>query len=476
MKQDYHPMDDLFKRKLGDFASETPMHIWDRIEKKRRDRKVFFFLRRGGIWLLLASVLSTSLLGYYLYQQSIDNNSTTTKIKSIDKTSTLSEIATNQQLINPASSSAQNSDKTTSAELEKSEIVSTEKVVTNEKSRSPLREKKKTTTIIYDNESNSNSKTFGNSTVTAEQNNSFADKQIVQTERATTLNERTNQNASIGLVARIKNLAPIDGIESFLIESDENDDEDLMKFWNPDCYSFRGGRSKPYFFVDAIYAPQYASKTLSTITNDPEQVDYANNRNDTESYSYAYSLGARLSMLTKSKLALRTGLTYSQITEKFNFRQEHVEGTVEITIKDSAGNIIGTQIDTLIGTRIKTTYNRYHFIDVPVLLGYEIHGEKININLNAGAYFNVAFSQKGDILDPDLIPTKLSESGHPVFRDKVGVSIYGSVSLNYNLTDRIQILMEPHVRHYLNPITAENYPIEQKYTVFGVYAGMRYNF
>src|SRR5665811_2170823 len=48
------------------------------------------------------------------------------------------------------------------------------------------------------------------------------------------------------------------------------------------------------------------------------------------------------------------------------------------------------------GTRIKTTYNKYRNIDIPLVIGYELGNGKIHANINAGVIINAVSYYKGD--------------------------------------------------------------------------------
>ncbi len=173
---------------------------------------------------------------------------------------------------------------------------------------------------------------------------------------------------------------------------------------SPDCYSFNSflrGLS-----IDAYMAPEYAARRL--VYKEPDMIDYAALRNETESYSFAFSMGFRANAHFKGGLALRTGLIYTDIVEKLQFRDPNAETTKVITINidtlyDGPNQII--RIDTLsiveYGQQDKVGYNRYRFFDVPLILAYEIDRGRWIIHLNTGVMLNIATAQRGSFLDVD---------------------------------------------------------------------------
>ncbi len=244
--------------------------------------------------------------------------------------------------------------------------------------------------------------------------------------------------------------------------------------WGPKgCYSFAGGRIKYDYYVDAFIAPEYVSRTLTARTTEDE--NYRQRRDDTEATLYGLSGGVRLSIVTRRGLALRTGIVYNRTLERFNLEKEGDTRIVQIVQAGTMDTI--TTIET--GTTILRSYNRYHSIDIPLLLGYEIDLGKFNFSINSGVYFNIFARQKGKILSQSDEPEFIT-SNNPqrinAFEKDLGISIYGSVGLTYQIRSNLQLLVEPNLRYQLKPITLETYPLEQQYINVGLLLGVRRQF
>lgn len=272
--------------------------------------------------------------------------------------------------------------------------------------------------------------------------------------------------------------------QKLLLELERTVDEDLLKIAEVEtlprgCYSFPVGAFKYDFYVDAIASIEYTTRTLKA--KDNEFSDYARNREASESEMYSFSTGLRLSFVTEGGVALRTGLIYNQILERFKYVNGNRERWVFDVERDNQGNIISIDSTLETGTRIKTTYNRYRTFDIPLLLGYELHKKKIVYNINGGVYFNIWSKQKGEFLAPNAndLPIKFN-SGNPtaekIFHDRLGISFYGSLGFNYKLNDVLQLLIEPNIRYQFHSITVEDYPLEQKYMNIGLMTGLRLQF
>lgn len=247
----------------------------------------------------------------------------------------------------------------------------------------------------------------------------------------------------------------------------------------PSCYSFhtllRG------LSVDLYVAPEYAARQM--VYSDDASMAYATQRNDTERYAFAWSAGFRASAHFRGGLALRSGLTYTDIMERFRTNDPDAEITRVITVKIDTifeGPSPVIKIDTLsiveYGQRDKVDLNHYRFVDIPLIVGYEMDRGRWFMSLNAGLLFNIATAQRGTILAMDGKPMSIdsdaADSRHP-YRTRVGISFQMSLGLNYALAPRLHLILEPQFRVWLRPLNLPNYPIDQKYVNAGLAIGIR---
>lgn len=237
------------------------------------------------------------------------------------------------------------------------------------------------------------------------------------------------------------------------------------------CYSF-GGRNFDLrgIYIDAIVSSDLPFRTLES--KDNEMLAYQQMRDNSESYYWAGTGGLRLSVVTNSGLAFRTGLTYAQITERFKYENLLAERIIIENIYDSNNNIIGT--DTLIeqGKRVIEHSNHYNMFDIPLVIGYELESEKLVFNVNVGAYFNLLFTQNGRILSSNFEPIDINNK--TMFRKNLGISYFASMGFNYKFTRDLHLVIEPQLRYYPKSFTRDSYEISQKYVNFGVFTGLRF--
>jgi hypothetical protein len=130
------------------------------------------------------------------------------------------------------------------------------------------------------------------------------------------------------------------------------------------------------------------------------------------------------------------------------------------------------------GTLIKKIHNTYRYLDIPLLVGYEVPLGRTMLMVNAGPVINLTSSQKGQILDPMLHPRSITPGtagSIPVYKTNVGVSLYLSAGVLYPLTDRLSALVEPRFLYRLNTNTLDAYPLKEHRSFAGLQLGIRYH-
>jgi hypothetical protein len=232
--------------------------------------------------------------------------------------------------------------------------------------------------------------------------------------------------------------------------------------------------NKSHFFLDVYYAPEIANRSLTT--KDPALQAYVQERENTEKPILSYSAGVRASFVLGNGLSLRTGLSYSKNSERFDYIKETQKITKEI--KDQNGNVIRTEITELV--IMDKIYNQYKFLDIPILIGYEKDLKDFVLSLNGGIGFNISSTQSGiiykDIKNPKTfynLDTN-GDNNQTIFRNSAGISLIGSVGLNYKYNERIMLLLEPSVRYYLRSLSDPSNPVNQDYLFMGINIGLRY--
>lgn len=209
----------------------------------------------------------------------------------------------------------------------------------------------------------------------------------------------------------------------------------------------------PWLWLDIVAAPSYIIKNINTYN--PDYNRYLAERHLSEQSRFGYTIGFRTSFRLHDVSEIRTGLLYSRITENFEYQSKNDPNSPVVSHR-----------------------NKYHFIDIPLLIGYREDRKEFDFNINLGAMINLSFMQEGLILDAvnqetivDLNETSLG----PVFRSSAGLSLFGSIGYNYKFSDKVHLLLEPSLKYMVRPVNSYDFPIRQRFHMFGITTGLRMN-
>lgn len=431
-----HPIDQIFGRRLEHHVSPVPVNLWAKIDKKRNWKyKLRNQVRLHQSKILLISVAVMMLVGGLLLSPSnIELGSFPIPMKG--------------KIISPQKPTIQAFNAITKPVVENISSIKA-------KSFSTINTQKASPKKTISKELISHGKTNG-----LPQNLNLIPTSETRITKANHLHNFSLLQPKSFIPKPVLNSAPI----SFNFLSDD-----------PVCATFGHGRW--HFYASALVSPDLIFRKLESKTSESDS--YVQSRETTESQRISYSAGVNITAVSGFGLSVRTGLNYSQINEQFEYVNEREE-TIEIKNRFDpiTGEVIGTDTTVVIGTRIKSTSNRYQSLDIPLLLGYELHhNEKFSFAVNAGVSVNIVSRQKGDFLSPtDLRPVSFSSNtpgAIPAFKDQIGLSYYGSLGAYYKLNPKLQIAAEPYFKLNPSSISQESYVVDQKYLSVGLWMGIR---
>ncbi|MFK7908605.1 MAG: hypothetical protein AB8B69_25975, partial [Chitinophagales bacterium] len=183
----------------------------------------------------------------------------------------------------------------------------------------------------------------------------------------------------------------------------------------------------------------------------------------TEQSRFGYTFGLRASFRLHDVSEIRTGILYSRITENFVYQRE-----------PETNPITGEEISF----PLETAKNKYEFVDIPILVGYREDRKEFDFNMNFGILLNLAFSQKGRMVDYNSMGSidLQGTSDAPIFNAHSGLALYSSIGYNYKFSDNVHLLIEPSLKYVVRPINNwENNPVKQRFHSFGLTTGIRVN-
>ncbi len=250
---------------------------------------------------------------------------------------------------------------------------------------------------------------------------------------------------------------------------------------DPNCYKFSGPGSKFAITADLLGGPGFSPKSFEQ--NSSEYSIYAEGREATENYQYAWSAGARINLHHRSGFKGSLGFLFTQAGDKFDYTDSLA--TQSTTRIDSFFAADGTFLyeETsqvlILGTLIKKIHNTYKYVDIPLLVGYEMSMGRSSIMLHAGPVINLTTTQEGQILDPMLHPRYITEGktgAIDVYKTNLGMSLYFGAGILFPLTDHLSWLVEPSLLYRLNPVSLDSYPLKEHRHYAGLNVGLRYHF
>jgi hypothetical protein len=239
---------------------------------------------------------------------------------------------------------------------------------------------------------------------------------------------------------------------------------------------------KGYFAIDALISPELCGRTLNA--SNQQVQDYISRRDSAEKVRISYSALLRLNLFINRNIFINSGISFSQRTEKFSIEhkwethEDYIDSSKFITIIDPfTGSTIYKTYDTLDYVRTSKENLNHNltmtFIDVPVMIGYKWLGKRAGIAVQGGVVFNLLFKQKGTIANFNYTANDVSSTTQNPFNATTGLSLAGGISSNYKLTNKLDLLIEPHTRYVLKPINNASYPLQQKIFVYGLNVGLR---
>jgi hypothetical protein len=254
----------------------------------------------------------------------------------------------------------------------------------------------------------------------------------------------------------------------------EQDTRTYRDFRPGGCPTF-ADQAPPRLFIELLAGPVFAHRSLEVKNRGAGE--YLMQREVAEESRYAFGAGLRASLVLGNGMAFRSGVQLTQINEYLEFEEEGEEHMKIVNIFDQEGNLIGTDTSYETGIRLVQSNNTHRILDIPLTLGYEIQRKRWRIGFNATAFLNVLFESRGRIVVPSTefkgFQTAATPA-YPAFRDQLGISFSANATFAYQLSPNVSWIVEPHVRVLTESVTQSSYPLDQRYTILGLWTGIRY--
>jgi hypothetical protein len=409
--------DDIFKKRLENFNSKVPDDMWQRINKKDKDRKFFFIPR----WYMIAALLALiGLAGYFTF--------TYTKVagrinNQTDTANTVTEKENKQSLAEKNNASKDNA---------------TDTFMKDKNINTLNKNDKGTEMIISKLGSKKNQKKYTKekaefvSGETLQSNDQgVPDKNILKNNDSATIDQSADPFAKT-TDKNINNNTSTSKDSSLTADEDDSpkkrDEED-----NTDKFSLE----------------IYASPDIPINNIHVDDTYYEQLLKDAGKMQLSFTIGARLDVRITKNLSGKIGVQYSQVNEKMSLT------------------------DSILSTGQVTYNNHYKSIYIPLLLSYNTKWPGIiHTSVNAGVLLNVNSKYKGAI--PDISGNTLSLEHSNVYNQHTGISLYLGIAISKEINKKMGVFAEPYFLYRLKDMTNSIQPFTQRIHTAGISLGLQY--
>jgi Outer membrane protein beta-barrel domain len=470
--------DNFFREKLSNHTAPVPEGLWEKIRPEKEKRPKGFFLRKiNGTGLLLAALLVGSvIIGLLIYPHTSSVPATDAALNTSKTNATTINQSTNKITGNNSTLNSTSNQPSVSKDV-KIEIAD-EKTTTNisaEKEISANQQPAANDVRVLNTASSVNTKEDPFKSFFIQEQTQLKDYPETELEgnnyvsaniqQASLFYQPESVNSTTGLVQ--KNLA-------------SNGHDKFIKSSIIICPTNRGRSNFNTDWSFEVFAsPDYGFKSVSNVSASQQYLD---KKDSTESMQIGYSAGFRIVKPLNNNWLLKTGLQYSQINQKFSYRNENeIKTTTVITtrsiVRSPGDTVIVTDTSTLrqIGYSVKTIRNHYRSIDIPLTLGYQFGNEDLTIGINAGVVFNITSWYQGELLDTSLTSVPMSKISNSYYRSNIGMGLYSSISVLKRINENTHLFFEPYFRYNLSNMTNTASPYNQRFQVGGLAIGLRFD-
>ena len=245
-----------------------------------------------------------------------------------------------------------------------------------------------------------------------------------------------------------------------------------------------------------MVSPTYLSTSLKTANQALSQVN--DNENGVLSYTGGFSLSYRMT----GRLSIQTGLYYSSLGREvkgvtsysgFDPFASSKSGTI-FGVTTSSGTVNSTNTDIyltdVVGNRIDGYYSvdnfdptksnlipfgdqlrqNFEYLEIPLIVRYKLIDRKMDFNILGGMSYNFLVGNQTWAMNKAGSKVLIGSTegiDHLLLSSSVGMS------MEYELSERLSLNLEPQVRYYLN--TGGDLGSGNPYT-FGIFSGMHFRF
>jgi len=250
---------------------------------------------------------------------------------------------------------------------------------------------------------------------------------------------------------------------------------------------------RPLFSIELSANLFYVDKNLKASN---EFLNLVNMRNDNESDIYTFSPGVEIICKTKH-FFVQTGIRYLRLGEKIKYNLTNTGTDIQNILLQRDTLVFVYSIisppqgqwhyDTIWYTRFDTTYftthqiinslNTYNYFEIPLLLGKSLTINKFNIDISTGISLGILLKANAQIIISDGRTFLNINNRQSPYMNDMTMNYLLRLSLRYSINEKWSVFIRPDLKHQFGSIINKNqYPVQQKYTLYGLGIGFMYNF
>ena len=217
----------------------------------------------------------------------------------------------------------------------------------------------------------------------------------------------------------------------------------------------------------------------------------------------SYTGGVGFAYKLSRKISIQSGLYYATVGNEVDginsfagFREyDYTKGDHNFEVLTSNGTIYTDNADVFLrdysGDRVQTMYTNdvfdpakanlsyinnslfqnFSYLEMPVIFRYKLVDKNIDFNLIGGLSYNLLVNNSvHTVIDGSRYNVGKTEGLNPLM-----VSSSLGMGMEYNLTDKFSLNLEPTFKYYLNPFGEFSGLKSHPYS-FGIFSGLSYKF
>jgi len=506
-----HKIDDLFRKALSDYREELPsVNTEGQIFRKLSYKKYFRLLKTNLN--IFAIAIPIALLAYFLLMKNSNNTNFKNNIAKENKAVVTYKGTSDNALENNyeqksidykttehSKSTFDQKTKNIDAVIIKTHAQLPESVksemndVLQQKHTNNIIEKNVSKINNNTNDNNKNTSILSELQVEKTEKNDPQNMQLPVDQTAVVINEHPNlndisssENTEIVLSQEIKPTLgeaniPLKAVDSSFVQQNE---ENLIK----------KGRTKSYhsFAIELSGNFYYVTKKLSA---DNEFANLVKTRNEAESAIITFLPGIELKLNTKN-FFLQTGISYQVLGEKVQYDFTNVSTSINTVLssKDSLVYIPDPihppghwEYDSIWSSKPDTSYlvfhravnqkNMFKYFEIPLLLGKSFAFHQFVLDVSTGISLGILLKADAQILSTDnLTFIGIDDKQSPYMKD-LTINYLLRIAFRYQINEKWSVFARPSLKINLGSVFNENqYPVQQKYTLYGIGLGVMYKF